>query len=1063
MDDMSDERTEVLRFWRAIELFSSQDVPEISPDKRVEDVTETGLLPWEAGHPLGNIELRDNQVWRHTIYGGLFDLEKVRGLLEEAFGKDPESFDSRRPGSTALFAATFTDEGRPLFGTEEFASCAWATGRLIEPGPAKADWLDGFDEAAAACRAGFLRMLGSSEHDTRAAELRAHGHAVGRPVDARTLYALIDFIVEQFNIQTALAPMGVRVKSVPIGRRRQFSIDGSDFLNSFFASDLAKVADSGSHGAALTAYLSGPASKDDRVDLRAHPEVVDQHVSPDRTPSGRWPAHPGQPLALSQQFAINAILGTLEQQPGLFAVNGPPGSGKTTMLRELIAALVVKRAIRLAELDKPEDAFRACYNWKSRDYIRTIWGWDQTFTGFEIVVASSNNGAVENISKEIPGRNAIDCEGASYYPELATLVLNSDNEPAQQTAAWGMIAARLGRKSNRIKFANAFWFGDKEEGVKGFQDVLKGYERVHAVDWPAAVQAFRSALRAEQDLRAERAAIYQIMTELPAVRENAEALHVQQSATVSRRREISAELAAARAGLARDQEAAAQAKGSVDAHRMDRPGLLASMLGGASTARSWRATNRETTAALAVVRRRLADSQARVRHLEVQLAEQEEAAKRLAATLTELTSRLTVMEHQVAEAVGRWGDAVPAPGADEDQRELSGPWTDPAWNAARTGVFLAALRLHQDFVAAEPRRMRQSLHAVIDVLTGDVPADASADAVLAAWQSLFFVVPVISTTFASFPRVFSQLGGESLGWLFIDEAGQAAPAAAAGAIWRSKRVAVVGDPKQIEPVVTLPFTAQQALRINAGISEWWLPGSTSAQRLADEANPYGTYLPGDDHDVWVGAPLRVHRRCERPMFGVSNTIAYGGMMVYGTSDQREPLTAPPSGWIDIPATGDARGHWIPAEGEQARKMLRALRSKYDIAARQIFVVSPFRDVADEIEKLLREFPGVRGGTVHTAQGKESDVVLFILGGNPAKPGAKQWASQRPNLVNVAVSRARRRLYVLGDHATWSRYRHFDTLSSYLRCEDRGLRGVRYQSYPARCSGMPPGRMRPTRP
>ena len=1033
MDDMSDERTEVLRFWRAIELFSSQDVPEISPDKRVEDVTEAGLLPWEAGHPLGNIELRDNQVWRHTIYGGLFDLEKVRDLLEEAFGKDPESFDSRKAGSTALFAATFTDEGRPLFGTEEFASCAWATGRLIEPGPAKAGWLDGFDEAAASCRAGFLRMLGSSEHDTRAAELKARGHAVGRPVDARTLYALIDFIVEQFNIQTALAPMGVRVKSVPIGRRRQFSIDGTDFLNSFFASDLAKVADSGSHGGALTAYLSGPASKDDRVDLRAHPEVVDQHVSPDRTPSGRWPAHPGQPLALSQQFAINAILGTLEQQPGLFAVNGPPGSGKTTMLRELIAALVVKRALRLAELDKPEDAFRACYNWKSRDYIRTIWGWEQIFTGFEIVVASANNGAVENISKEIPGRNAIDCEEASYYPELATLVLNSDNEPAQRTAAWGMIAGRLGRKSNRIRFANAFWFGDTEEGVKGFQDVLKGYERAQAVDWPAAVRAFRSALRGEQALRTERAAVYQIMTELPAIREQVEALHVQRSATVSRRREISAELAAARAGLARHREAAAQAKGAVDAHRMDRPGLLASMLGGASTARGWRAANRETTAALAVVRQRLADSQARVRHLEVQLAEQEEAAKRLAATLTEMTSRLAIMEHQVAEAVGRWGDAVPAPGADEDQRELSGPWTDPAWNAARTRVFLAALRLHQDFVAAEPKRMRQSLHAAMDVLTGDVPADASADAVLAAWQSLFFVVPVISTTFASFPRVFSQLGCESLGWLFIDEAGQAAPAAAAGAIWRSKRVAVVGDPKQIEPVVTLPFTAQQALRINAGISEWWLPGSTSAQRLADEANPYGTYLPGDDHDVWVGAPLRVHRRCERPMFEVSNTIAYGGMMVYGTSVRRESLTAPPSGWIDIPATGDARGHWIPAEGEQARKMLRALRSKYEIPARQIFVVSPFRDVADEIEKLLREFPGVRGGTVHTAQGKESDVVLFILGGNPARPGAKQWASQRPNLVNVAVSRARRRLYVLGDHAAWSRYRHFDILSSYLRC------------------------------
>src|ERR1700691_3634037 len=156
---MSDERADVLRFWRAVELFNPQAVPEISPHEYVEDVKQNGLLPWEAGHPLGNIEHRDNQVWRHTIYGGLFDVEKVRDLLEDAFGKDPERFDARRLGITALFAVTFTDEGRPLLGTEEFASCAWATGRLIDPGPTKPDWLDGFEEAKAVCRLQFGRTV----------------------------------------------------------------------------------------------------------------------------------------------------------------------------------------------------------------------------------------------------------------------------------------------------------------------------------------------------------------------------------------------------------------------------------------------------------------------------------------------------------------------------------------------------------------------------------------------------------------------------------------------------------------------------------------------------------------------------------------------------------------------------------------------------------------------------------------------------------------------------------------------------------------------------------------
>lgn len=1022
---VSDGQAEVLRFWHATELFSPQAVPNVSGRNHVADVSETGLLPWEDGHPLRNLKLPDKLIWRHTVYGGLFDLGKVRDLLEDAFGKDQESFDGRPPGTTALFAISLTDEGRPLLGTEEFASCAWAAGRLIEPGPADSSWLAGFEEAKAACAAGFLAAV-------QPTELKAQGREVGRPVGLRTLYALIDAVADRFNVKAPLDPAGIRVKSVMVGRKREFSADGSEFLNSLYTADLAKVADADTHGAAFRAYLQGPRDTANRVNLRDHPEVVDQHVAPDRTPAGRWPSNPGQPLALSQQFAVNTILSALEPGPGLFAVNGPPGTGKTTMLRELIAALVTRRAIELAKLTTPQDAFRTSYHWRSDGYTRTIWDWRPSLTGFEIIVASANNGAVENISNEIPGRDAIDHEDASYYPELATTILNSDDELTRKTSAWGMVAGRLGKKSNRAKFANAFWFGDKDKGVQGFQDILKSFEAAPSAGWPAAVAAFRAALRDEQDLRTERSAVQRTMSALPALREDIESHRAQRATAKSRHREISARLDAARRMLAQNEHQASQADEAAAAHQLRRPGFLASLLGFSRRARIWRATGRELAAALAAARQQLADTDAQVRRLSAQSAEEQETGKRLATALAKLTRRLDAMEREVAGAVERWGNAVPVPDAGDEQRELSGPWTDPVWNAARTRLFLAALRLHQEFIAAEPKRMRQSLHAAVDVLTGAVPSDADPDAVLAAWQSLFFVVPVISTTFASFPRVFSQLGAESLGWLFIDEAGQAAPQAAAGAIWRSRRVVVVGDPKQLKPVVTLPFTAQQALRANAGVAEWWLPGSTSAQRLADEANQYGTYLPDESAEVWVGAPLRVHRRCEHPMFDVSNTIAYGGMMVYGTSSRRAPMEAPPSAWIDIPATGDSRGHWIPAEGVQARKMLQALLSRYGVDARQVFIVSPFRDVANEIDALLQQFPGVRGGTVHKAQGKESDVVLLILGGNPAHGGAKQWAAQSPNLVNVAVSRARRRLYVIGDKAAWSKYRYFDTLAAQLR-------------------------------
>jgi hypothetical protein len=79
---------------------------------------------------------------------------------------------------------------------------------------------------------------------------------------------------------------------------------------------------------------------------------------------------------------------------------------------------------------------------------------------------------------------------------------------------------------------------------------------------------------------------------------------------------------------------------------------------------------------------------------------------------------------------------------------------------------------------------------------------------------------------------------------------------------------IVGDPLQLEPVVTLPFQTQQSLRIDHGVAERWLPPRCSVQTLADELMPVGTWLPAGPYERrWVGAPLRVHGRCDEPMFG----------------------------------------------------------------------------------------------------------------------------------------------------------------------------------------------------
>ena len=116
----------------------------------------------------------------------------------------------------------------------------------------------------------------------------------------------------------------------------------------------------------------------------------------------------------------------------------------------------------------------------------------------------------------------------------------------------------------------------------------------------------------------------------------------------------------------------------------------------------------------------------------------------------------------------------------------------------------------------------------------------------------------------------------SISNLFIDEAGQALPQASVGAIFRSKKIMAVGDPEQIQPVLTLESGILSIIKNEYKVGDKYISPDASTQTLLDEVSPYGYYK---DQDHWIGIPLWVHRRSDNPMFTISNRISYNDLMV----------------------------------------------------------------------------------------------------------------------------------------------------------------------------------------
>jgi hypothetical protein len=98
----------------------------------------------------------------------------------------------------------------------------------------------------------------------------------------------------------------------------------------------------------------------------------------------------------------------------------------------------------------------------------------------------------------------------------------------------------------------------------------------------------------------------------------------------------------------------------------------------------------------------------------------------------------------------------------------------------------------------------------------------------------------------------------------------------------------------------------------------------------------------------------------------------------------------------------------------------------------LYIVTPFVIVQDNLRRMIwksqilqgwikdpKKWAPERIGTIHTVQGREAEAVIFVLGAPASQQrGARNWAGSRPNLLNVAVTRSKEALYVVGNRQLW---------------------------------------------
>lgn len=1089
---MIDITKQIINYWYSLECLQPKEVPKYKaiPKKYINELVFTTendrttiyqqsvIKPlWKNSHVSTYVVPLPNHSYNYSIIDEIKSfkdkkdyvlddehavlLSVVKGTeVLEAFIDKLKIEHPEKPYLGNVYSASFTVDAEGYYkeGSLQIAPFIWVIYQMMcQPDVEFKDIkLDGWDEVVKDIENSFNLSEENVSLDKAAHEINVYlQENILKPMGvtmfrAGDIYGYCGFTTEEIQL--------VKAETMPI----------NDLKSSFFLDDLQLVLhhiERLKDNDKVLSYINSLNQDIEHYDLLKDTDQMRKWYNPKVLPYGRWPSKFN--LSFMQQIAVNIAK---ENPKDIFSVNGPPGTGKTTLLKDIIANNIVERAAKFCERNQVNDIFKKVVGRDGTSFYYTI---PSDIAVYGMLVLSSNNKAVENITLELPNISTIKAgtNGSTLFnPEFSDqqvdlscfakdekykYVKSSEvyftflaDRLAESNTQWGLISARLGKKSNINTFMPALNVLSSDMSsimrMPSAQDAFEGAKRQFQAQYKLVKTLFAYVTTYEENTQS----IQELKLKINQLQEEVVSIDEQLSKYDT---------------LNDDLMQLIEHKNCIESKLIEYNGKRSIF------DKLWHATNWSILKAmgnptlLSVIEEETTKLQTVKDQLTAlhQLVNEHESIintkDSLLADIKDIDGTIQKAEKIKQEILG----TLKSSGkdtihcfddiesklmlSDEDRAEAHTAFLYVCnyLNECRERLLYDALQLQKAVVMSDAfRKNMQLLSQYWGSLSDRKKLQKNFDLDMifpALLNSLMIAVPVISSTFAAVERFLVNCKSESsLGTIIIDEAGQASPHMLVGALLRAQKAIVVGDPKQIEPVQTVQDLFVEKIG-GKGLGKY-RSKELSVQSLADAQNPFAGIIKNlDGSESWVGCPLVIHRRCKDPMFTVANELSYGGFMINKTIDSDDPIDpCKESCWITYDASNikssTGKDRYIKVQGQIAFELIQKLRAR-NAEFKDIFIITPFTSVAYGFKTYMQSISddivnwtdrdNKSGwlkdniGTVHTFQGKEAKVVIYMLGcqSDGTANGAIKWVNA--NNVNVAFTRAKEYIYVIGDATKWA--------------------------------------------